>query len=78
MKQITKSTHLDAIDGLGEEKVEMLYDLYGSEKISPATLKSIMQTEKIRRMLAETKNVALIARKVKVSKMKVYREMKKK
>jgi len=61
----------------GEEKVNELYRKYGSEKISFASVKNFIKVRKIKLFLKQKKSIAEIASKSSVSKMTVYRLLKK-
>ena len=73
-----KYKYKSVINTIGEEKVNELYNLLGSEKISMATLHRFITREKIIISLSEKKSVSRLAMDNGVSKMTIYRQLKRK
>ena len=61
----------------GENKIHELYRWFGSEKISFAKLEHFIKNRKIKSFLNQKKSIAKIASETAVSKMTVYRLLKK-
>jgi uncharacterized protein YerC len=69
--------HLNIINVLGEQKVNELYRFLGAEKISMATLKKVIEKTRIAGSLFENKPITRIATEHGVSRMTIYRQIKK-
>jgi len=66
----------EIIESLGEEKIEQLYFIMGSEKFSVATIKNIIKKRKIISSIKEGIPFQKIASQIGVSKMTIYRYLK--
>jgi hypothetical protein len=76
---MTRETHEKCkriIDMLGEEKIDELYYCLGSEKISFAMLKKIMDQGKLKKKIDGKKPIAVIAKENGVSAKTIYRLLK--
>lgn len=65
----------EIIDLLGVEKVEKMYFIFGSKKISFATLRHFIRDEKIMNALKDGMSPQKIASKNGICKMTVYRHL---
>ena len=61
---------------LGEDKIEELYYCLGSEKISFAMLKKVMDQKKLKQKVDGKKSIAKIAKENGVSAKTIYRLLK--
>jgi len=66
----------EAIKALGADKVEKLYQIFGSEKIPIASIYKLLIKEKFLELFDGKKPIAKIAIEMKVSKMTLYRLLK--
>jgi len=77
MKTYTFEKYLEAIERLGDDALEELYSILGAEKISFASLRNLNRKRKI--LLSSSKgSVSKIAKENGVSRMTVYRLIRKK
>lgn len=65
------------ITAIGEQKVSELYQLLGAEKISMATLQKVIAKDKIEASLDGKKTITHLASEHGVSRMTIYRQLKK-
>ena len=72
---LEKLTAIIAI--LGEAKVEALYQLTGSEKISAASLRKIIKKEKIKSSIKDNKPFAKVVTESGLHRSTIYRNLKK-
>lgn len=77
MNTENESKYHDILNILGEKKVDELYQLLGSEKISIASVKKFSLKRKIFTSLIGFKKVSDIAKENCISRMTIYREIKK-
>ena len=70
--------YFEAIDRLGEDVLEEMYALLGSEKISFAALRNLKRKRKIMLNSNRKRSVTKIAKENGVSRMTVYRLIRKK
>ena len=73
----TKELYEYIIELLGDDKIDELYYLLGSERISFATLKRIQYQKKIKKLLEDREPVSEVAKKALIHKRAVYRLIKK-
>jgi len=78
MKTYSLEKYLEAIDRLGEDVLEDMYALLGSEKISFAALRNMNRHRKILLNRTGKRSVTRIAKENGVSRMTVYRLLRKK
>ncbi len=71
-----KERYKHIIEILGEEKINELYFLFGSEKISLVTLRRILWENNVRKSLNEKKSIAQVAKENGVVKTTIYRLLK--
>ncbi len=76
LRNHTKEKYKHIIEILGEEKINELYFLFGSEKISLVTLRKILWENRVRKSLNGKKSIAQIAKENGVVKMTIYRLLK--
>jgi DNA invertase Pin-like site-specific DNA recombinase len=69
--------YLDIIEILGEQKLNRLYEILGSEKLSVAALKKYLESNRIKESLNFSKPISRIASENGVSKMTIYRYLRK-
>jgi transcriptional regulator of acetoin/glycerol metabolism len=62
---------------LGEAKILELYDIYGTERVSFATIKYLMDKEKIKKELGNLHCIMDAAKKCGVHRSTIYRQIKK-
>ena len=77
MTQSTIEKLYAIISILGEEKVEALYKLTGSEKISIAAARNLIKKEKLKNAISEKKSVNKLIKETGISRSVVYRALKK-
>lgn len=76
MKAAAFEKYLEAIDRLGEDVLEEMYSILGAERISFASLRNFNRKRKIQ--LNSKRPVSKIAKENGVSRMTVYRLIRKK
>ena len=77
MNATTIEKHKILLNFLGETKVLELYDIYGAERVSFATIKCLIEKEKIKNELGNIHCIKDAAKKCGVHSSTIYRQIKK-
>jgi transcriptional regulator of acetoin/glycerol metabolism len=77
MTTATIEKHKILLSHLGEDKIVDLYNLYGNERISFATIISLIKHEKIMLELRNKVSIGKVAKKLSIQRSTVYRQIKK-